>query len=134
MEVVYRRYLTMIMLFTFVVVVDQYLKIRSILAFNYLLNTKAIFGLIGGNSIGLAIGIIFSVAIIYLIFYRKLFQLPLSLLLAGIMSNLVDRFIYKGVIDYWNFFGLFRFNFADLIIVLVVLYYITILVKNKKAS
>ena len=42
MEAVYRRYLLMIMLFSLAVVLDQYLKIRSIVAYNYLLNSKAV--------------------------------------------------------------------------------------------
>jgi lipoprotein signal peptidase len=124
----------MLMLFALAVVLDQYLKIRSVVAFNYLLNTKAVFGLAGENNIGLITGIVFTVAILYLIFFRKLYQIPLALLLAGIMSNMVDRVIYKGVIDYWNFFGLFRFNLSDLIIVLVVIYYLIILITHQKTS
>jgi len=134
MEIIYRRYLSMIMVFCLVLIFDQYLKIRAVLAYRYLLNDKAVFGLLGTNSLALVVGVIFVLAIIYLIFFRKLIQLPLAVLLAAVLSNLIDRLIYKGVVDYWNFFGWFRFNFSDLLIVAVVVYYLVAFVKTKNSS
>ncbi|NOQ68247.1 hypothetical protein GQ568_02295 [Patescibacteria group bacterium] len=55
------------------------------------------------------------------LFKRKLFSkcddisiIAFSLLFGGIVSNSFDRFLYGFVIDYFIFFNLFVFNFADL--------------------
>jgi len=39
-----------------------------------------------------------------------------SLLIGGFLSNSLDRFVYGFVIDYLQFFNLFVFNFADVVI------------------
>ena len=72
---------------------------------------------------------------IYLFFNKHLMQeyyLPISLILAGGVSNIVDRFFRDGVVDYvyWHCgFDFAIFNFADVIIDLAVL---LILWKNFK--
>jgi signal peptidase II len=75
------------------------------------------------------IQIVFLLAIfIYLIFDKKSFKtyyLPLSLLFAGAIGNIIDRFVYGGVVDYiyWHCgFDFAVFNFADVIIDLAVVW------------
>lgn len=68
---------------------------------------------------------------IYLYFNKDTFYeyyLPIALLFAGGLSNILDRFTYGGVVDYfyWHYgFEFAIFNFADVIIdlaVVIILY------------
>ena len=67
------------------------------------------------------------IATIYLFKNKNVFEeyyLPISLLYAGGLSNILDRFTYGGVVDYfyWHYgFEFAIFNFADVIIDLAVL-------------
>lgn len=65
---------------------------------------------------------IILIATIYLFVNKEVFKeyyLPISLLYAGGLSNILDRFTYGGVVDYFYWHYLFEFaifNFADVII------------------
>ena len=65
---------------------------------------------------------IFGAIILYLVIYKDVFKkyfLPLSFLFAGGISNIYDRFIYEGVVDYvyWHcWFDFAIFNLADVFI------------------
>jgi len=65
---------------------------------------------------------ILLVAVIYLIVNKEVFEdyyLPISMLFAGGLSNVFDRFIHGGVVDYfyWHYwFDFAIFNLADVII------------------
>ena len=73
--------------------------------------------------------------IIYLAFNKNIFEqyyIPASLLLAGGISNIYDRFIHGGVVDYiyWHCgFNFAIFNLADVLIDIAV---IVILIINWK--
>lgn len=62
----------------------------------------------------------------YLLYKKKLLKahtLPFALLFGGGVSNLIDRFIHGGVVDYvfWHkYFEFAVFNFADVMINLAV--------------
>lgn len=62
----------------------------------------------------------------YLLYEKKLLKvhtLPFALLFGGGISNLIDRFIHGGVVDYvfWHkYFEFAVFNFADVMINLAV--------------
>tara|TARA_Y100000034_G_C6794475_1_gene355978 strand:+ start:457 stop:810 length:354 start_codon:yes stop_codon:yes gene_type:complete len=90
-----------------VVILDQITKF----IFSGNINTGAAFSLFQGyNSILIIISILVILAILY---YRKNHPIALGLLLGGTLSNLIDRIIYGGVLDfiyliYWNT------NIADL--------------------
>jgi len=66
--------------------------------------------------------VIMLVGILYLFLNKeifKLYYLPSALILAGGVSNIFDRFIHGGVVDYvyWHCgFDFAVFNFADVII------------------
>jgi len=51
----------------------------------------------------------------------KYFYLPLVLICAGAISNLIDRLLYNGVIDYIEISVLPVFNIADIMIVVGVI-------------
>ena len=70
--------------------------------------------------------IIVLIGTIYLLKNKDVFKeyyLPIALLYAGGLSNILDRFTYGGVVDYfyWHYgFEFAIFNFADVIIDLAV--------------
>lgn len=77
------------------------------------------------------------IGIIYLLKNRDIFKeyyIPIALLFAGGLSNILDRFTYGAVVDYfyWHYgFEFAIFNFADVIIDLAV---VIILYKQFKES
>lgn len=71
------------------------------------------------------------IAMIYLFLNKDVFKeyyLPIALLFAGGLSNILDRFTYGGVVDYfyWHYgFEFAIFNFADVMIdlgVVIIIY------------
>lgn len=75
-----------------------------------------------------------GVVIIISLFINQKSNLRLGeiLILAGVLSNLIDRLFRGGVIDYLNIYGLF-FNLADIFIILgLVIYFYKILIYEKK--
>ncbi|WP_024954553.1 signal peptidase II [Sulfurospirillum arcachonense] len=83
--------------------------------------------------------LLISSVVIYLGFNRNIFKpycLPSGLLLGAGSSNLYDRFIHGGVVDYvyWHkWFEFAVFNFADVMVNFsVILILIISLKKNKK--
>ena len=74
----------------------------------------------GNNAVinrGISFGVLISSNFIYLILISVIFiwlyREKMWLILAGGMANLVSRIVWGGVVDYWNFFGLFSNNLAD---------------------
>ncbi len=68
---------------------------------------------------------------VYLLFYKEVLQnysLPIGLIAGAALSNIYDRFIHGGVVDYffWHYgFEFAVFNFADVMIdfgVILILY------------
>ena len=65
---------------------------------------------------------IILIATIYLLKNKEVFKeyyIPIALLYAGGLSNILDRFTYGGVVDYFYWHYLFEFaifNFADVMI------------------
>ena len=78
--------------------------------------------------------------IIYLYKNPKVFEkyhLPIALLFAGGLSNILDRFTYGGVVDYfyWHYgFKFAIFNLADIIIDLAVVIIIYKQIKEARAE
>ena len=104
--------------------------IKNFLNITYVHNTGAAFSLFRDNRLLLIlIGLIAVIALLIYIFnytHLKDFNVfTYSLLLGGILGNLVDRIIHGYVIDYisMNLFGYHFpiFNFADMCIVISVL-------------
>ena len=127
---------------TLFLIVDQFLKIvlssklvlgqsfvliKNLLYLNLVHNTGAAFSLFQGGRVFLIVVAIFAIAIICFVAYneevltdRNIFVY--SLLVGGILGNMVDRIIYGYVIDYLSInigkFGFPVFNFADICITL----------------
>ena len=102
------------------------LVIPHVLKLTYIQNTGADFG-IGSNSTSMfvAVNLVIIGLIIYFIFSKKeeiskLILIALHLIVAGGISNLIDRIIRGFVIDYIDISLLIRypvFNLADIFIV-----------------
>ncbi len=77
---------------------------------------------------------------IYLLFHKDIFEayhIPLALLFAGGISNIYDRFIHEGVVDYvyWHCgFDFAIFNLADVLIDIAVVLILYMSYKKEKAS
>ncbi|PIF04126.1 MAG: signal peptidase II [Arcobacter sp.] len=121
------------LLFVILFTIDQYIKflfvdgyerkgecISLILVYNYGV-AFSMFSFLEGNLKYIQIAIMLA-GVIYLMFHKELFTLyyiPAALILAGGVSNIYDRFIHGGVVDYvyWHCgFDFAVFNFADVII------------------
>jgi len=122
-----------ISLFIGLFLIDQYIKflfvdgyeqrgecISLILVYNYGV-AFSMFSFLEGNLKYIQI-VIMTAGILYLAFNKEIFKiyyLPAALILAGGVSNIYDRFIHGGVVDYiyWHCgFDFAVFNFADVII------------------
>lgn len=90
---------------------------------NYALNTGMALGLNEGNNKNIVVTIIILILILNFVINQKdridrKTGISLCLITAGGISNLIDRFIYKGVVDYIDMIGFPIFNLADVYIVI----------------
>tara|TARA_B110000046_G_C12979321_1_gene392596 strand:- start:686 stop:1144 length:459 start_codon:yes stop_codon:yes gene_type:complete len=140
-----------IVLFLSLFLIDQYVKflfvdgfeqkgecISLILVYNYGV-AFSMFSFLEGNLKYIQIAIMLGI-ILYLAFNRDLFRLyyiPAALVIAGGVSNIYDRFIHGGVVDYiyWHCgFDFAVFNFADVIMNIGVILILIINYKDTKAK
>lgn len=121
-----------IIIFFILLFIDQLIKFALFkYKFNIIyLNKGIIFGFIENSYIVFILLILGFITLFYLIKKDlKEKNLGLILILVGAISNLLDRFFYKGVVDYINILNLTNFNLADIYIFLGVIIY---LIKIKK--
>ena len=110
------RSLTPFAVFIFLIaVILQLIDYLVVKHFPYSVNSNLIFGVFAGNFLAIAISILILVTILFL--RKKLTGLGLILITGGLISNLMDRIIYSGVIDYFTLWFIPKFNTADLLIV-----------------
>lgn len=106
--------------------IDQLLKSYIINNnYNFILNNGVAFGLFNNsNFAGVMLNLLGLVAIILLL--KQQFGLGLILILAGGISNMFDRVLYGGVIDFISSFDWWPlFNLADVYVssgIIVVIY------------
>jgi len=143
-----KLYITLL-LFVVLFIIDQYIKlffvngfeakgecISLVLAYNYGV-AFSMFSFLEGNLKYIQIAIM-SIGIIYLFLNKDVFNLyyiPAALLLAGGISNIYDRFIHGGVVDYvyWHCgFDFAIFNLADVLIDIGVVLILIINYKDNK--
>lgn len=113
--------------------------INNFFRITYLRNNGAAFSILSGNTIFLVIITFIALLLIYFILVRnsklsKIDILSYSLLIGGIIGNLIDRIRFGYVIDYLDFnFGSYNypvFNFADICIVVSIILIILMQVKE----
>lgn len=90
---------------------------------NLNINTGMALGLNEGNTKNIIITIIILILIINFAIKQKdkidrKTAIALCLITAGGISNLIDRFIYKGIVDFIDLYGFPIFNIADVYIVI----------------
>ena len=149
-----KKYFKYFLLFVFLVAIDQYIKyifvngfyakgecISLVLAYNKGV-AFSMFAFLASYLKYIQIFILLG-GIIYLIINNdilKTYILPITLILAGGISNIFDRFIREGVVDYvyWHCgFDFAIFNLADVIIdisIALILYISYKQDKQKKTS
>ncbi len=124
-----------------IVILDQILKIlfkdKEFFIINYETNTGIAFSLFQGVNrlifILIAL-VIIALVVYYLIKYKpqsKLVNYGLYLMLAGAVSNLIDRIIYGYVIDYIDLKFWPIFNLADTSNVIGVLLLVIFVIRKK---
>lgn len=124
---------------------EKIVIIRNFFKIEYVLNDGAAFSSFSNMTIFLVITSI--LVLIFLINYlknnnldNKLETISFGIIIGGITGNLIDRIIYKKVIDYLSFkifgYDFAIFNFADIGIVvgilLLLIYYIGVEINGSK--
>ncbi len=122
---------------------QEIVLIKNFFSINYLKNTGAAFSILTNQTFIL---IIISFIIIFVLdrFLTKeknlnnLSVISIGLILGGTFGNLLDRIIYKGVIDYLSFrifsYNFPVFNFADIAITIGTLLLLFNMVKEEIKS
>jgi lipoprotein signal peptidase len=82
----------------------------------YQINTRFLFGYIGNNLIAVFVAVIFLI-LFYLVIPKSKTTLLFIFLSSAVLSNIVDRIFYSGVIDYIKIWFIPTFNLADIVIV-----------------
>ena len=143
-----KKILFFILVFIFLFLIDQYIKfifvngweqkgecISLVLAYNRGV-AFSMFAFLSENLKYIQIAIMLS-GLIYLLINKNIFNtyyLPIALLISGGTSNILDRFIHGGVVDYiyWHCgFDFAIFNLADVLIDIAVVW---IVVLNHKLT
>lgn len=81
-------------------------------------NSKLIFGLFGSNFIAIIIAIVCVSVLLIAVKKNDDLLKYLLIVLAGAISNIIDRLIYGGVVDYLKLPLIPRFNFSDCLILI----------------
>lgn len=119
------------LLFVSLVLFDQTLKVLASRYLPYYLNKGIIFGWFSPLAVVfVAIGVLLLVAAIW----REQMGWSVILLLAGVVSNIIDRLRYGGVLDYIDVKILPVFNLADVFIMIGLIFTIKNLTGQKKIA
>lgn len=125
---------------------DQYesiVLIPKVLRVTLIYNDGAAFGIFGGRSVFL---IIFTVVILLLLFglilknkLQNCYLIPIGIICAGGLGNLIDRIIRGEVIDYidlefWPFNHFAIFNLSDCMVVFGVIALVLAIITNEFIS
>lgn len=120
----------------FLVFFDQLIKWIVVRYYPFLVykNFGTFFGFIQNPIVSYLLLVIGFGILIWIILRSQLLSsnsYSLVFILAGGISNLIDRIIHGYVIDYANFINLNKFNLADLYILIGIVFFL-ILLTNKK--
>jgi len=125
-----------VLIFFALVLVDQALKFIVVRFYPQIVtfNSGILFGFVDNIFVILSLLVLGLVILGYLIWEAKHLEISLILILSGAISNIADRLMHEGVVDYITIKNWSNFNLADVYIVLGVLFYLYKLVfvaKNK---
>ncbi len=121
--------------------VNESIKLFNLLSITYVHNTGAAFSMLeGARWLFIILGIV-AMNVIFMFFIKDKelnnFEIiTYSLLLSGIMGNLIDRFLYGYVIDFIdvNIFNFAIFNLADSFMVIGVILLMIGMIKCKSTK
>lgn len=87
-----------------------------------------IFGLYGNDFLSTPLSLLFLAILYYFYGRNKKFNIPLILISSGTVSNLLDRYIWGGVVDFIKILSYPVFNLADILIAigLILIAYLTL--------
>lgn len=113
--------------------------INNLLQLNYLKNYGVGFSMLNGNRfliLVISFGLIYYVLKMLNDIEMQKYQIPLLMILAGGIGNLIDRIVRGFVVDYVdvNIFNFPVFNFADSILVLGAIAIIIMIVKEERGK
>jgi len=124
--------------FFLIVILTVLLQAYSFFVLNnidYIKNEAGFFGAIGDNFVWITLSLTLLLSAGYFVFFKGNFpKLPLVFITSGAMSNVLDRLLYGGVVDYINLKPLFVANLADLFIVLGISYFFYLMVFKKEKN
>lgn len=83
---------------------------------SFSLNNQMVFGLAGNNITAYLVSLLIFTILVFF-YLKQILTLEIGLVLAGLLSNVLDRVFYGGVIDYFSIFFIPKFNLADILIV-----------------
>jgi len=121
--------------------IESIVIIKNFLNLTYVENTGAAFSILENNTIFLILITFVTLFLIYKFLlknkeFNKLEIITYSLLIGGIIGNLIDRIVYGYVIDYLEFIILNRhmpiFNFADICIVIGTILFLILTIKEEQ--
>lgn len=102
--------------------------IKNVFAFSYLENRGAAFGIFQNKVqlLSIVTSIVVLVMIFYLVKYRpksRFLRISMAMIITGAIGNLIDRFVYKFVVDfilvhYKTIYYFPTFNVADMFVVI----------------
>lgn len=121
--------------------IESIVIIKNFFNLTYVENTGAAFSLLENNTLFLILITFVTLFLIYKFLlknkeFNKLEIITYSLLIGGIIGNLIDRIVYGYVIDYLEFIILNRhmpiFNFADICIVIGTILFLILTIKEER--
>ena len=146
-----KKLFVFILILLFLIVVDQEIKFIFVDGFKYQWNCISLvleynYGVafsmlkfLEGNLKYIQIALLLS-GMAYLLFKKDVFEMyyiPIAFLFAGGISNIMDRFIHGGVVDYvyWHCgFNFAIFNLADVLIDIAIVWIVILNYKNEKLA
>lgn len=125
------------LIFSLLLLIDQLLVLYIYKFKNYLvvINDGIIFGSIE-NTFTTVLFLLIGIGILVYLFFKSssVNLVYLVLIASGAGSNILDRFIYGGVVDYIHIMQITTFNLADIFIVLGLLVYFYKYLINPKTN
>lgn len=115
------RLLSALFLSMFIFFFDQFMKCWVVANFWYFVNTGFSWGFFQDNNFAASLISIIIMILFFTLFYRmiiteSIMRFILVSFLSASCSNLFDRIMRGGVVDYISLWGLPSFNLADIII------------------
>lgn len=118
-----------------IIILDQLIKALVISVGNYEINSGFTFGFFQNfNITAIVLSSIVLVILVIFLFKNKNHTIIFSLIFSAGLSNIIDRIIRGGVVDYIRIGNFPVFNIADVVINLSILYLILQLLNEERSN